>query len=100
MPSADPAAIRACLIGAVAAEFEAEWNVVMDEAKAAMDLAPVRAMLSKWVQFAVAEQRDPGSYLRTLATATRTQGTGEVPAGSVSGDQVKKLLAARLATGR
>lgn len=32
-PPPDPMAIRACLTPAVAAEFDAEWDVVLDKVK-------------------------------------------------------------------
>lgn len=96
VPPPDPVAIRACLTPEVAAEFDAEWNMVLDEAKQAKDLAPVQALLAKWRHFAYAEMKDPGSYFRLLATAARTLATGQAPAGSVSGDEVKALIRKRL----
>jgi hypothetical protein len=95
-PPADPVAIRACLTPDVAAEFDAEWDIVLDEAKQSKDLAPVHALLTRWRQVAYAELRDPGSYFRLLGTAARTLATGEAPAGSVSGDEVKALIHERL----
>jgi hypothetical protein len=96
VPPPDPVAIRACLAPGVAAEFDAEWNIVLDKAKQSKDLAPVHALLAKWRHFAYAEQRDPGSYFRLLATAARTLATGEAPAGSVSSEEVKALIRKRL----
>lgn len=95
-PQADPVAIRACLTPDVAAEFDTEWDIVLDEAKQSKDLAPVHALLAKWRHFAYAELRDPGSYFRALATAARRQATGKAPASSVSGDEVKSLIRKRL----
>lgn len=95
-PPPDPVAIRACLTPDVAAEFDAEWDIVLDQAKQSKDLAPVHALLAKWRHFAYAELKDPGSYFRVLATAARTLATGEAPAGSVSGDEVKALIRKRL----
>lgn len=61
-PSADPAVVRACLTPALAAEFDREWELVLDRARASKDLADVRALLAKWRHIAHGELRDPGSY--------------------------------------
>jgi len=88
-PPPDPQAVRACLTPDVAAEFDAEWEIVLDKAKASKDLAPVHELLAKWRHFAYAELKDPGSYFRLLAT-------GQAPAGSISGDGMKALIRQRL----
>ncbi len=36
----------------VAAEFDREWEIVLDEAKQDRDLAPVHDLLAKWRHFA------------------------------------------------
>jgi Family of unknown function (DUF6247) len=95
-PPPDPVAIRACLTPHVAAEFDAEWDIVLDKAKQSKDLAPVHALLHKWRHVAYSEMKDPGCYFRLLATAARTLATGEAPPGSVSGDEVKDLIRRRL----
>ena len=46
-PSPDPQAIRACLTELVAAEFDREWDVVLEEAKAAKDCSKVPDLLAK-----------------------------------------------------
>jgi hypothetical protein len=94
-PQPEPQAVRACLTPDVAAEFDAEWEIVLDKAKASKDLAPVHELLAKWRHFAYAELRDPGSYFRLLATAARTLATGQAPAGSISGDGMKALIRQR-----
>jgi len=91
-PTADPAAILACLPPEVAAEFEKDWTATLDEVKQSKNLTVLHAMLTKWVQFAAAEQRDPGSYFRVLAAASRTEATGQAPAGSMSGTDVLAML--------
>lgn len=58
-PPPEPQAIRVCLTPDVAAEFDAEWNIVLDKAKQSTDLAPVHALLAKWRHFAYAELKDP-----------------------------------------
>jgi hypothetical protein len=94
-PAADPVAIRACLTPDVAAEFDREWEIVLDRAKQTKDLAGVRDLLAKWRLFAHAELTDPGSYFRVLATATRALATGQAPAGSGSGQESKELIRSR-----
>ncbi|MGH3624369.1 MAG: DUF6247 family protein [Sciscionella sp.] len=95
-PAADPVAIRGCLTPDVAAEFDREWEIVLDRAKQTKDLTPVHDLLAKWRHFAYAELKDPGSYFRLLATAAHTLATGEAPAGSVSGEEIKTLIRGRL----
>lgn len=95
-PPADPQAIRACLTPRVAAEFDAEWDIVLESAKHAKDLAPIRGLLNKWRLFAYAEMTDPGSYFRVLAIAERTLSTGQAPAGSVTGDAIKARMRERV----
>lgn len=95
-PAADPAAIRACLTPDVAAVFDAEWELVLEAAKASQDLAGVHELLGKWRFVAHQELKDPGSYFRLLATAARTIATGGPPAGSVSAEEVRAVIQARL----
>ncbi|WP_028925365.1 DUF6247 family protein [Pseudonocardia acaciae] len=95
-PAADPVAIRRCLTPDVAAEFDREWETVLDRAKQTKDLSDIHDLLAKWRLFAHAELKEPGSYFRVLATAAHTAATGRAPAGSVSGDEIKELIRARL----
>ncbi|MGH3695518.1 MAG: DUF6247 family protein [Pseudonocardiaceae bacterium] len=95
-PPLDPQAIRACLTSDVAAAFDAEWEIVLDEAKQAKDLAPVHDLLHKWRHFAYAELKNPGTYFRMLATAAHTLATGKAPEGSISGAEMKALIRQRL----
>jgi hypothetical protein len=96
-PEADPVAIRACLTPDVAAAFDAEWEYVLEAAKASKDLAGVRELLAKWRMFAHEELREPGAYFRVLATAAQVQRTGRAPAGSVSGAEIRARIEVRLA---
>lgn len=89
-------AIRACLAPDVAAVFDAEWEFVLEAAKQSKDLAGIRALLGKWQLFAAREVREPGAYFRVLARATETCRTGEAPAGSVSGPDMRARIDARL----
>jgi hypothetical protein len=38
LPPADPQAIRACLTPSLVAQFDSEWELVLDEAKQAKDM--------------------------------------------------------------
>ena len=95
-PPLEPKAIRACLAPEVAAEFDREWAIVLDEAKQTQDLGGVHDLLTKWRHFAYAELTAPGTYFRVLATADHTLATGCPPAGSVSGEQIDALIRRRL----
>lgn len=96
VPPPDPQAIRACLTPDVAAVFDSEWEIVLDEAKRTMDRTPVHQLLHKWRHFAYAEVKNPGTYVRMLATAARTLSTGKAPEGSISGEEMKALIRQRL----
>lgn len=95
-PPPEPQAIRACLTQLVAFEFDREWEIVLEEAKHSKDLAEVHALLAKWRHFAYAELKDPGSYYRLLAKATRILATGENP-DAVPIEDVQELARNRLA---
>ncbi|MDQ3765074.1 MAG: DUF6247 family protein [Actinomycetota bacterium] len=95
-PATEPVAIRACLTPDVAAEFDREWEIVLERAKQTKDLAGVHDLLNKWRHLAYAELKEPGSYYRLLATATHTLATGKAPPGSVSGEDMKALIRQRL----
>jgi hypothetical protein len=75
-PSPDPQAIRACLTSALAAEFDSEWEIVLERAKQSKDLAGVHDLLDKWRHTAYLEMRDPGSYYRMLGKAEQIMCTG------------------------
>jgi uncharacterized protein DUF6247 len=95
-PTTEPGAIRACLTPDVAAEFDREWEIVLERAKQTKDLAGVHDLLNKWRHLAYAELKEPGSYYRLLATAAHTLATGKAPPGSVSGEDMKALIRQRL----
>src|SRR6476660_5549932 len=94
-PRADPVVIRACLSPRLVAEFDAEWESVLEQAKTSKDLAGVHKLLQKWRHLAYAELRDPGSYFRLLAKAEQIMQTGENPtAGSF--EDMQALIRERL----
>lgn len=94
-PAADPVAIRACLSPRLVAEFDAEWERTLEQAKASKDLVGVHKLLNKWRHVAYGEMRDPGSYFRVLAKAEQIMQTGENPtAGSF--EDMQALIRERL----
>ncbi|MFE3262203.1 DUF6247 family protein [Nocardia sp. NPDC059091] len=76
IPAADPAAIRAALPPAELAEFEQEWQLVLDRVKVSFDLEEIRNLLAKWQHYIVAERRDPGVWARLQDKAARIQQAG------------------------
>lgn len=96
-PDADPVAIRACLPSVVAAVFDAEWESTLEQAKRSKDLAGVRELVAHWRHFAYQELLAPGSYSRVLATAARTQATRQAPPRSLSAEELRAQIEARLA---
>ncbi|PZS39739.1 MAG: hypothetical protein DLM62_06640 [Pseudonocardiales bacterium] len=91
-PAAKPVAIRACLTPDVVAEFDREWEIVLERAKQTKDLAGVHDLLNKWRHLAYAELKEPGSYFRLRATAAHTLAIGKAPPGSVPGEDMKALI--------
>lgn len=79
VPSADPQAIRPCLTPTLAAEFDHEWNIVLDRVKRSQDLTDLHELLAKWRHTAFLELRDPGATYRILAKAEQIQRTGHNP---------------------
>jgi Family of unknown function (DUF6247) len=94
-PPPDAQAIRACLTSALAAEFDSEWETVLERAKQSKDLAGVHDMLSKWRHTAYLEMRDPGAYYRMLAKAEQITRTGRNP-DAVPLEDLQALLRQRL----
>ncbi|MGI8816444.1 MAG: DUF6247 family protein [Pseudonocardia sp.] len=74
-PPSAPRAIRACLAPMPAAEFDREWEIVLDRVTQARDLADLHELLNKWRHTAYMELRDPGSYDRMLSRAERIMRT-------------------------
>ena len=94
-PPADPQAIRACLTPTLAAEFDHEWNIVLDRVKQSKDLTNLHELLNKWRHTAHMEMRDPGSYYRMLAKAEQIQRTGGNP-DAASFEDMQALIQERL----
>jgi Family of unknown function (DUF6247) len=94
-PPPDPQAIRACLSPVLAAEFDSEWEIVLERAKRSQELAGVHDLLAKWRHTAYLEMRDPGSYSRMLAKAEQITRTGHNP-DAVPFEGMQSLLQRRL----
>ncbi len=93
-PAADPQAIRACLTSTLAAEFDHEWEIVLDRVKQSMDLTDLHAWLNKWRHTAYLEMRDPGAYYRMLGKAEQIQRTGSNP-DAVPYEQLQAVIRQR-----
>ncbi len=94
-PATEPVAIRACLTPDVAAEFDREWEIVLERAKQTKDLAGVHDLLNKWRHTAYMEMRDPGSHYRMLAKAEQIMRTGRNP-DAVPFEDMQALIRQRL----
>ncbi len=91
-----PAAIRSQLAPDLATIFDREWEIVLDRAKGTQDLQGVQDLLHKWRHTVAAEAAEPGWYLRLQDDAARILERGTPDPDSISGDQVRALIAARL----
>lgn len=100
VPDADPAAIRAVLPPEVAAEFDRNWDAMMDQAKQSQDITLIHSFLARWRIMAAAENADPGSYFRLIEKtndAVARMERGELPVSArVSADEVLARITARL----
>ena len=83
------------LTPALAAEFDSEWDIVLERAKQSKDLAGVHDLLNKWRHTAYMEMRDPGSHYRMLAKAEQIMRTGRNP-DAVRFQDMQELIRQRL----
>ena len=95
-PEAEPGAIRACLTAQMLADFDSEWDFVLDEAKRIHSLEGVQDLLAKWRLMAYHELKYPGSYARMMAKVELIRRTGANP-DAVSVEDMRELLRKRLA---
>lgn len=63
----------------MAAEFDREWQIVLERVTQSQDLADLHEPLNKWRHTAYMEMREPGSYYRMLAKAEQITRTGANP---------------------
>lgn len=91
-----PEAIRDALVGSERAEFERRYREEMTAAAESLNLTGVLAVLAQWREVADLTQRQgAAAHERMLAVvADLRQGT---PVSTVSADQVRAEIAARLA---
>ncbi|GAB1508943.1 DUF6247 family protein [Actinophytocola sp. KF-1] len=95
---ASPLEIRAALIPEEQPDFDRQWRKAMIEAADSLDLADVHRVLDSWRRRAmITTHLGPHGYRRMLARAEDILRTGEPPADSVSLDEIKELIAERLA---
>jgi len=95
---ASPAQVRAALVPEDAERFDREWRAVMVEATENLDLTQVHQTLESWRRVAwLTRANGPDGYRRLLARAEETVRTGRMPADSVPIEQVKAMIAERLA---
>lgn len=78
-PAADPKAIRACLTSTLGAEFDQEWQIVLERVKQSQELGDLHELLNKWRHTAYMEMREPGAYYRLLARAEQIIHAGGNP---------------------
>jgi hypothetical protein len=95
-PPADPKAIRACLTPTLAAEFDSEWQIVLERVKQSQDLGDLHELLNKWRHTAYMELREPGSYYRLLSKAEQIMRGGGNP-DAVSFEDMMALVRQRRA---
>ena len=93
-PPSDPQAIRACLTPTLVAEFDREWEIVLDRVKQSKDLADLQELLNKWRHTVYMEMREPGSYYRMLGKAEQILRTGRNP-DAVPSEDMQELIAQR-----
>lgn len=96
--TASPVEVRAALAPEDAAVFDRQWRAAMAEATETLDLAGVHAVLDAWRPVAwLTAARGVDGYRDILTRAEQTLQTGEEPAGAVSLEELRLLIAERLA---
>lgn len=96
--SASAAQIRGVLTPEDAASFEQQWRAAMRAATDSLDLAEVHAVLDAWRPLArLMAARGESGYRSILARAAETLRTREEPPGTASLEEIRLLIAQRLA---
>lgn len=97
LADAPPAVVRAALIPEDVPRFDQQWREAMAAATRSLDLTEVHRLLESWRRVAqITAALGHDRYRRMLARAEHTLRTGELPAGSMSADEVTALIAQRL----
>ena len=94
--SAQPAAIRSQLSPELAAIFDREWELVLEDAKRTQDLQAIHDHLQHWRHFAAAEAKEPGWYFRVMETAERILDAGSAKAAGIKTYDAWAVLEERL----
>jgi hypothetical protein len=90
---ASPAQIRQVLTPEDAADFDRQWQRLMQRATDKLDLTEVHEALECWRRVAwMTSAHGPNLYRKTLASAEQRLRTGERADGAVSWDQLKAEL--------
>jgi hypothetical protein len=94
---ASPAQVRAALVPEDVVRFDRQWRAAMATATEALDLTAVHELLDSWRRVAwLTTASGPEGYRRILARAEETLRTGEEPPGTVSLEEIRLRIAARL----
>jgi hypothetical protein len=94
---ASPAEVRAALIPEDAVKFDRQWRAVMAAATETLDLTEVHDILDSWRRVAWLTQANGAEgYRELLARAEHRLRTGEMPAGGMTIEEVKAMIAERL----
>ncbi len=90
---ASPAQIRQALTPEDAADFDRQWQRLMQRATDKLDLTEVHEALECWRRVAwMTSAHGPNLYRKTLATAEQRLRTGERVDGAVSWDPLNSEL--------
>lgn len=89
---ASPAEIRAALVEDEQPRFDQDYRRALDAAQDSYSLEELERTLQWWRRTAALTHSDPATYRRIRERAEHRAATGEVPAGSVTWNQVKDEL--------
>jgi hypothetical protein len=95
---ASPREVRAALIPEEQPDFDRQWRKTLSNATDPLDRAEAHRVLDSWRRrAAITTHLGPHGYRHMLTRAEETLRTGEPPADSVPLDEIKELIAERLA---
>lgn len=89
---ASPAEIRAALLEDERPRFDRDYRRALDAAQDSYSLEELEQTLQWWRRTAALTHADPAAYRRMRERAEHRAATGEVPAGSVTWDELKDQL--------
>lgn len=94
-PGCDPRVIRRALTPILAAEFDREWDLVVERTRKSMDLDEIYALLDKWAHTAHLEQAEPGAYRHLLDKAEDIRARGGNPRAA-DAEEMHSMIGRRL----